>query len=130
MLLGAVVGVLCVLGVIDLAGVPRAVLRAHPFSSFVWLLTLACCGVTAEALWNRRPWRLRAATSVIVAAIFTVLANMAEWAWAGRIDDLLPMVPQPRKWIIFFFVALIAYLIRDVRNPSPAPPIRRRVPGP
>ncbi|HEX9938169.1 MAG TPA: hypothetical protein VGB15_13635 [Longimicrobium sp.] len=54
-----------VAGAWHFSGVPPEVLRRDWFSTVAWLFTLASCGVAAEAFWNGRGYRHRAALAVL-----------------------------------------------------------------
>lgn len=47
------------------AGAPAELLRGRWGTSLAWLVTLGCCGVAAEALWNGRAYRDKASHAVL-----------------------------------------------------------------
>ncbi|HEU4558246.1 MAG TPA: hypothetical protein VFS20_10365 [Longimicrobium sp.] len=88
---------------------------------------LACCGVTAEAVWNRRPWRLHASSAMVLAGLLMAVARFADRALPGTIGKPGLIVPEQLAElvgvsILFLFVYLRPHRFRrrnQLRVPRP-----------
>jgi hypothetical protein len=116
-----------VVGAVCLARIPAATLRGLPFSALMALVTVGCCAVAAEAVWNVRPWRFRAAAGVAAAFVLTLVAHLADWAIVGTVDGMLPI---PDRIVKTVFTTYPVFLYVLYRRPVPISQGRHRIPRP
>lgn len=116
-----------VVGAVCLARIPPATLRGLPFSALMALVTVGCCAVAAEAVWNARPWRFRAAAGVAVAFVLTLVAHLADWAIVGTVDGLLPI---PDRVVKTVFTTYPVFLYMLYSHPVAVSQGRQRIPRP
>lgn len=108
---------------------PVEVLRAHPFSSILWLAALCSLVAAAEAVEKRHAWGPRAVATMLVAGALAAVANVLEWAWAGVEDDFLPMAPPVGRWMSFILIVLV-FRVLDQRRAVRGVPVPRPAPHP
>jgi hypothetical protein len=120
---------LCVWAFIRFVQLPVEVLRAHPFSSILWLTTLCSLLACTEAVEHRHPWGLRAAVGMVLAPLLTVLANVVEWLLFGIEHEFLPVVPRFSRWTTIIVIALFLRLL-DQQKGVRGVPVPRPVPRP
>jgi hypothetical protein len=116
-----------VMGAVYLARIPAATLRGLPFSALMALVTVGCFAVAAEAVWNARPWRFRAAVGVAVAFVLTLVAHLVDWAIVGTVDGLLPFPDRTVKTVLMTYPTFLYMLYRDR---VPVSHGRQRIPRP
>jgi len=105
---GAWLASLCLLGAWTLASVSPAAMRGHWDTAAAWMFTLACCGVTAEAVWNGRDHCARAARVMGMGVAVTALL-----AITSRDPSAVPGV----SWVVLSLLAVSAFpLIRYVSD--------------
>jgi drug/metabolite transporter (DMT)-like permease len=105
---GAYLAAVVVVSAVFVARAPADSIRERPLGALTFIILMGCCGVAAEALWNRRRWRRRSVDAITLAYVLVFLARWAEMA-AARTGARPFQVPE---WLLnapLFF--LIVYLL-------------------
>ena len=93
-----------------LARTPAGGIRERPFSTLGFIVVVGCCGVAAEALWSRRPWRDGAVDATTVAVLLTGLARGLERSPAETVGQPFLMPEWLANAPLFF---LVLYLLTN-----------------
>ncbi|HEX9938170.1 MAG TPA: hypothetical protein VGB15_13640 [Longimicrobium sp.] len=112
---GGYFAALCAVGAVMLLWTPAGLLREAPFTSLAWLGTLACCGLNAEAMWHRRPRRLRAWSALAIAGFLMAVAHFADRALPGTAAKLDVIVPEPLENLVVASIFFLYFYLRPGR---------------
>jgi hypothetical protein len=90
---------------------PRAIVRAHPASASLWLVTVVLNAAAAGAIVFRARWRDAAIDCSVMALVLCGLAGVGEWVRHGGRDPYLRVMAQE----FALFLVAVAPLALTVR---------------